>query len=469
MKSNKYLSVVSLAVLGLCCTRSAFAQLKATAFPGTFQDVPFSQRVQTKAAGYEPYKDMKAYVIPEFKKTDQKFKDEMCERDREECCRRWPDYKNNVFSCLPQIIYEMYGGSKAKCKGTAPESYYTPKGATITCVPERKRSKFLGWCKDAGLTDCDMMQTIAPGEKDDKFFWAKWECIDTSYIMTQTSCDCPDVNMDDNCQCTGRGMSPTPNTDGKCECVSLNAHVQDGECVCDNDPSYDPTTDCTEPEPEPCSDPVHMDETDDCQCIPKGKTHEDGGICVCDNGLDIDNDCDPATPPPPSKNYKLYQCRAKSGTMNDYLDGNALSSSVGAGAKDQYIQWSTLLGSKGLNCGVRNRDTYDKCFIPCQKSTTKTGIINTELSGIIDDFCSCNWGNTKKGHVWYFADINNPTIDKDYSKAEVDAVMAKFNAHGGDYYPECDVDNSTWYVIAFETDLSNKNKIKYYKHFEIGH
>ena len=263
MKNNKYFSVISVAVLGLFCVRNGFAQLKATSFPGTFQDVPFAQRVQTKAQGYEPYKDMKAYVIPEFKETDQKFKDQMCQRDREECCRRWPDYKNKDFSCQPQIIYQLYGGNKDKCGNSAPEYYYPNKGANITCIPTRLRSKFVAWCKDAGLKDCAPIQTIPVGERDDKFFWAKWECEDSSYILTQNSCDCSDINMDENCQCTGDGMSPTPNTDGKCECLSANARVQDGDCVCTK--------------------------------------------------LSINDNCDP-TPPPPDSKYVMIQCRTRHGT-----------------------------------------------------------------------------------------------------------------------------------------------------------
>lgn len=473
MKSNKYLSVVSLAVLGLCCTRSAFAQLKATAFPGTFQDVPFSQRVQTKAAGYEPYKDMKAYVIPEFKKTDQKFKDEMCERDREECCRRWPDYKNNVFSCLPQIIYEMYGGSKAKCKGTAPESYYTPKGATITCVPERKRSKFLGWCKDAGLTDCDMMQTIAPGEKDDKFFWASWDCEKSpytwSYIKTQTSCDCPDENMDNNCKCSGRGMDPDSTAEGKCKCLSDEAIIQDGKCVCTNDPSYDPTTDCTEPEPEPepepevCSDPGHMDENDDCKCMPKGKSHEEGGLCVCDDrSLDIDTGCD-STPPPPDAEYLLLQCRTKGGRVDDFLNSY----------QNTPISKNALVKSKGnggsyLQCSPTHDYDIDKCFYPCLATPEfSPSKINEELDSIIPPFCAGNSG--RGGHQIYFTSRDDGITTLTYTKDDVDKVFNKISGRADEFRSRCRTYGGKWYWYVFAFRKDSDNNLIFYKYTDIGY
>ena len=40
--------------------------LSATAFPTTFEDLSFSERMAVKAEGYEPYKDASAYVIPNF-------------------------------------------------------------------------------------------------------------------------------------------------------------------------------------------------------------------------------------------------------------------------------------------------------------------------------------------------------------------------------------------------------------------
>ncbi len=40
--------------------------LSATAFPTTFEDLSFSDRMAIKAEGYEPYKDASAYVVPDF-------------------------------------------------------------------------------------------------------------------------------------------------------------------------------------------------------------------------------------------------------------------------------------------------------------------------------------------------------------------------------------------------------------------
>ena len=42
------------------------AHLSATAFPTTFNDLSFSERMALKSEDYEQYKDMKAYVVPNF-------------------------------------------------------------------------------------------------------------------------------------------------------------------------------------------------------------------------------------------------------------------------------------------------------------------------------------------------------------------------------------------------------------------
>lgn len=151
MKYRNNFVLTSFAVLGAFFVSATYAALKASGFPQTFQDVSFSQRNQVKAAGYEPYKDASAYVIPKFIENDDEFYDQLCKRDKEECCRRKPDHKG----CQPQIGYELYGGDDSKCKPKLPTYYRTDQGATISCIPTRNKSIFLGWCTDAARKPAD--------------------------------------------------------------------------------------------------------------------------------------------------------------------------------------------------------------------------------------------------------------------------------------------------------------------------
>lgn len=203
-----------------------------------------------------------------------------------------------------------------------------------------------------------------------------------------------------------------------------------------------------------------------------------------------------SAPSAPSGQYILVQCRAKSSRMNSYLSGGNKNEArdavleyapytnvVGAAAvmamddkpthginddlrsaASRYVSWDFLLGKKGLDCGRNTYNAYDKCFTPCQKSgTTDSGAINKELSGIINPFCACNWGS--KGYVFQFSNPDAPQENRLYSKAEVDQVITRLNAHG--HYDECST-RTTWYVIAFNIDANDGKKIKYYRHIEIG-
>lgn len=389
---------MSVAVLATLTGQNVFAALKATKFPGTFNDVPFSQRVATKAAGYEPYKDATAYVVPKFLDTDDEFKRQMCERDHAECCRRWPTYKD----CVKKV------------------------------VPD-------------------------PDE-------------------------CPDPNMDEDCECTGRGMDPESAKTGKCTCVSSRASVKNKKCVCDDDPTLDPTTDCTKvlpPEPTVCDDPEHMD--DKCNCKPvAGITTKTGsdGMCACtdtagniDLGANIDNDCkckagekDPAdgickckvngkfdmTVSPLNgckREYVLIQCRS------DHID--ELINKAGA-----YHTMGTILRTQ-LKCSQSKQDSIDKCFAPCDKTTSKTPYINENvLKGVIPPFCTGNWGDDM--HTNEFRLISEPTSYLLYSRQQVDDVM---NAITSSDYDDCGTDRF-WYIIGLHRD--SDGNFKYYLHKQIG-
>lgn len=360
MKNNKYFSIMSVAVLAALATESSFAALKATKFPGTFNDVPFSQRVQTKAEGYEPYKDMRAYVIPEF----------------------------------------------------------------IDDVKKQKKGK-----KD-------------PNE------------------------ECPDPNMDEDCECTGEGMDPKSAASGTCKCLSSKASVKNGDCVCNDDPSLDPTKDCAQKlPPVTCPDPSHMD--NDCNCLPVNGvvTKPDGaGMCACTDGsgnidtnLDIDNDCKPIVPPT-TDDYLIMQCRTTTPHFKNFMNKykNTPLSMTDIVLEDEYLECSQHYHSK-----------TDKCFTPCGAHSTD-GKINTELNGIIPDFCAGNSDSGGGGHRTWFTNPVDKLTELTYTQAEVDAVFAKLDGREDELEDWCRTKGARWYWYLFAFNRDSNGKLVYYKYAIIG-
>ena len=99
------------------------------------------------------------------------------------------------------ITYEKNGGDWApmsNCPGASgcPATYTYGTGATISSVPTRALSVFVGWCTDAGLTNCAPTQTIGANETGDKTFWAKWECVEPYHQNAAgTMCEACDDNQ----------------------------------------------------------------------------------------------------------------------------------------------------------------------------------------------------------------------------------------------------------------------------------
>ena len=423
--------LTSCAVLGAFFVGTTRAALKPTGFPQTFQDVSFSQRNQVKQAGYEPYKDASAYVIPKFIENDDEFYEQLCKRDKQECCRRRPDFKG----CQPQIGYELYGGDDSKCNPKLPKSYRTDQGATISCVPTRNKSVFLGWCTDAARNpaDCAMSQTIPVGEKDDKFFWAKWDCVAPA-VKRGEQCACSDPNMDDNCMCSGVGMTESG---GQCVCLANTnpakpeARIENKKCVC-IDSSMDINTNCTTPisTPSGCSDEDHMDENDGCKCIPKGKSHEEGGLCKCDDpNLDIDNNCEPGATPPAGKEYYIKQCRKKPGT--------------------------------GV-CKTNNKKSISDCFMQCNTAYNrgKQLFLNNKIQRLVGDDAAnfCSGSNRNGPHLLEFREPTTKEIkyyDEATAKAVFDAI--RDGATPGEIAPPfstCETSTNNWVLTLFKYDAT---------------
>lgn len=66
-------------------------------FPKTVDDLSFTDRMALASEGYEPYKDKKSYVIPDFKEEDEEFFERLKLANFTEYCRRRP----NASDCNP--------------------------------------------------------------------------------------------------------------------------------------------------------------------------------------------------------------------------------------------------------------------------------------------------------------------------------------------------------------------------------
>jgi len=166
--------------------------LNATSFPKTTADLSFTDRLANTTAGYEQYKDLNSYKKPNFLGEDEAYFERLKAQNPTEYCKRRPE---DTTTCTSQdehnIIYNGLGADTSICK---PEKYETGKGATVTCVPRRTLSTFLGWCTDYATATkfdgkaCPKQHTISKTDTEDKTFYAKWKCDKPEYKQTQTAC-----------------------------------------------------------------------------------------------------------------------------------------------------------------------------------------------------------------------------------------------------------------------------------------
>lgn len=58
-----------------------------------------------------------------------------------------------------------------------PQTYSSAVVTSITGIPTRAHSDFVGWCTNSGLTEnCALTQTLPIGTEGNKEYWAKWTC-----------------------------------------------------------------------------------------------------------------------------------------------------------------------------------------------------------------------------------------------------------------------------------------------------
>ena len=227
------------------------ATIGAAAFPKTTSDLSFTDRLANTTAGYEPYKDMASYKKPEFLGEDEEYFNRLRAQNFDKFCERRPTDPECVKQREHQIIYVPMGGNVTNCKT---KTYETGKGATVTCVPTRKHSRFMGWCTayDAAtdvFSGCASPQTIAPTETTDITFYAKWECEkhEPAYIKTQTECIDPE---EDTPKIIPPTTCPDPYMDPlTCKCEDPYEETAPGSNVCKCKNGKDPATGCTEETP----------------------------------------------------------------------------------------------------------------------------------------------------------------------------------------------------------------------------
>lgn len=86
----------------------------AKEFPKTIDDLSFTDRMALASEGYEPYKDKKSYIIPDFKEEDEDFFERLKKMNFTEYCRRRP----NDSDCQPKTTSNpSNGGSNGNGEG----------------------------------------------------------------------------------------------------------------------------------------------------------------------------------------------------------------------------------------------------------------------------------------------------------------------------------------------------------------
>ena len=135
--------------------------------------------------------------------------------------RRNSDNKCGMYDTVSGTFFTSATSTDFVCSPELPSQYTYGTGATVNATPTRSHSSFVGWCTDAGLTNCAATQTIGTTATGDKTFYAKYLC-DTGYStnVSNTACNANTitVNWDNGAggatqnTCTYGGDLTTPTT-----------------------------------------------------------------------------------------------------------------------------------------------------------------------------------------------------------------------------------------------------------------
>ena len=186
------------------------AQIGAADFPKTVADLSFTDRMANAAAGYEPYKNLKAYKIPKFEdENDEKFLERLQKNNPTEYCKRFPTATVDGKECKCVLDPD-----DPECKICSDPTHMDEN---CECLNQPQTTK-----NASGLCVC------VNGEAIDK------NC--EKQTPPPTNCSDP-AHMDPkNCECMPRGKT-TKNNAGRCECT--NGGDINKDCTSNNEEEPD--------------------------------------------------------------------------------------------------------------------------------------------------------------------------------------------------------------------------------------
>ena len=138
-----------------------------------------------------------------------------------------------------------------------------------------------------------------------------------------------------------------------------------------------------------------------------------------------------------------------------------------ASARNTPVSFGAVLAQdEYLECSDSYHTSINSCFTPCDKSYSGIGKINQELDGVIPPFCAGNGIASEKNAVLLFTNPKDGRTPQQYTKEQVDAVLAKING----YYKECGTNGRRWYwyLFVFESHDNGKTVVSYGDYKTIG-
>lgn len=398
---------------------TATAAVTPASFPKTIDDLSFTDRMANTSAGYEPYKDLKAYKTPKFETEDE--------------------YYERMKSVLTHNISYIGAGAKG-----CPPTYMTGRGATVSCTPTINHGTCSEWCTDAALTNCQTSYTISPNDRDDKTFYANCKC-DTGYEMTGNKCVKPGTPVDPvdpaihgGCE----GPNPEHRDPTTCECYPSD--FMGSDCECFGMSTWNATS-------KKCECPTINKGTlteiqwdiakQICNCPPKNQTYNTTThLCESDQ-----NQSD-------GKTYAILQCRTKKAILNSDLS-SVLATEDPAGS---------------LGCSTNTHADINECFTPCQSKESyttlpqlnrPTALITSKIKEKINrDFCAGNryhndgtGSNALARAVLLFSqdDINLKYAEKNkyltFTNLEIEQIREIIEQNQNN--DSCSTSNHWWWMI----------------------
>ena len=169
---------------------SAYAKLKCTPFPKTINDYSFTERIDNKREGYEPYQKLKTYDVPILKMNDDGFYEEVLDR-------KGLDALCDVVTedCLTVLCRIKPGHELCRIDDDEDDEDDDDNGGGHGGNHDGRH--------DGGKKDCTGKNTTKEGEKcvctdkDNMTMDAKGDCSCTDISKTVTKGKCVDKNPED--------------------------------------------------------------------------------------------------------------------------------------------------------------------------------------------------------------------------------------------------------------------------------